>query len=513
MLKPNNQALKLHTTDKRSKMGYPFDVNSDVWKLDGSVTVHVSFLKHLEHKTDEGARKTLSRYAQELAATTVKQMISSLKNYLRNTNENKISLIGLSNWRAKLTGEDEAIMGGIKSFLLCWYDWGFPGIDSESAKYLDSLVLKGRIKGKAVKGACPYSGPYSTLEQAALIDSITGLFAENKITLTQCSLFFTLLFTGRRAVQIRSLISEDVKIGKSNGVVNYFVNIPRTKQNGNEFRWEFRKISLNSDLYYVLKNQMNYSIKILESTFGVKLTDKQKLEMPVFINEEVLSEYRTFESLYADSKVKKDLMFLTSLQALNLMADLSVKNEAKSERTGEYIHITSRRFKYSKGTNLYRRGISGVSLAYALDHSDTQHVGVYTENTVEAADIIDQSMATALAPLAQAFAGTLIESEKDAIRANDPHSRVKNEAHNSIGNCGTHDFCTSGLRACYTCVKFQPWKDAPHREVRDFVLEERERQLNAGVSKHVIESSDRLLLAVEQVIQMCDVKTGDNAYE
>jgi hypothetical protein len=255
------------------------------------------------------------------------------------------------------------------------------------------------------------------------------------------------------------------------------------------------------------------SIKILESTFGVKLTDKQKLEMPVFINEEVLSEYRTFESLYADSKVKKDLMFLTSLQALNLMADLSVKNEAKSERTGEYIHITSRRFKYSKGTNLYRRGISGVSLAYALDHSDTQHVGVYTENTVEAADIIDQSMATALAPLAQAFAGTLIESEKDAIRANDPHSRVKNEAHNSIGNCGTHDFCTSGLRACYTCVKFQPWKDAPHREVRDFVLEERERQLNAGVSKHAIESSDRLLLAVEQVIQMCDVKTGDNAYE
>ncbi|POC77734.1 hypothetical protein CRN61_19545, partial [Vibrio vulnificus] len=100
-----------------------------------------------------------------------------------------------------------------------------------------------------------------------------------------------------------------------------------------------------------------------------------------------------------------------------------------------------------------------------LWHEDTQHVTVYTEFNEEMADRIDEALATDLTPLAQAFSGTLIDSEKDAIRANDPRSRINNDEGNPLGNCGTFGFCANGSVHCYTCNKFQPWLNAPHEKM------------------------------------------------
>jgi len=194
---------------------------------------------------------------------------------------------------------------------------------------------------------------------------------------------------------------------------------------------------------------------------------------------------------------------MTKQQAAAVLRVVAIKNMARSERTGEFINFTSRRFRYTKGTNLARRGITGVALAAALDHTDTQNIDVYTENTEEMGQQISAIMAPILAPLAQAFAGKLINSERDALRANDPHSRVKNGISKTVGNCGTFAFCASGYRACYTCVNFQPWRDAPHEEVLNEILSERKRQEELQVSPNVIQSTDRLLLAVQQVILIC----------
>ena len=164
---------------------------------------------------------------------------------------------------------------------------------------------------------------------------------------------------------------------------------------------------------------------------------------------------------------------MTASSAQELLRCVAVKNTARSERTGDYINFTAMRFRYTKGTNLARRGISGVALAAALDHADTQNIGVYTENTEETAKQIDEIMAPILAPLAQAFAGKLITSERNAARANDPNSRVKNSNSENVGNCGTYAFCASGYRACYTCSSFEPWLEAPHEEVLNEILAER----------------------------------------
>jgi hypothetical protein len=53
-------------------------------------------------------------------------------------------------------------------------------------------------------------------------------------------------------------------------------------------------------------------------------------------------------------------------------------------------------------------------------------------------------------------------------------------------------------------VNFQPWRDAPHQEVLDVVIEERSRQVSLGISSSVIQATDRLLLAVQQVVLLCN---------
>lgn len=52
-----------------------------------------------------------------------------------------------------------------------------------------------------------------------------------------------------------------------------------------------------------------------------------------------------------------------------------------SERTGERIHITSRRFRRTVGTRAAEEGHGELVIAELLDHSDTQSVGVYVQAT------------------------------------------------------------------------------------------------------------------------------------
>lgn len=488
---------------RKSKMGYEFDSNTNIWQLDGSIRVNLGTLRELDEATSKGIRMALCRYAEELSPETVRGTLSRFNLYLDSTGESSVNVKGLVNWRATLENEQEARMGALKSFLISWYEWEFPGMDKESVEYLEGLRLKGIIKGKAVKGACPYSGPLTPQEQGALLDWAAGAFTQDSLSLAQFALLLTLIFTGRRMVQIRALRVCDIKAREDQNGREYILNIPRVKQRGVGYRESFRSITIVHDLYIVLRNQYLASIKRIESQLNEKLPDNVKQQVPIFLEKSRIDDLDSLEQLTNELKNRQDFFHMSKTTAQYELGKVAVKNTAKSERTGDYINFTSKRFRYTKGTNLSRRGIQGLALAEALDHSDKQHVGIYAENTFETAAIIDETMAVVLAPLAQAFAGKLITSEREAQRKNDPHSRVKNSEASDVGSCGTHGFCASGYRACYTCVEFQPWLDGPHEEVRDEIVAERKRQQEMGISTHVIQSSDRLLLALEQVIFMC----------
>ena len=179
-----------------------------------------------------------------------------------------------------------------------------------------------------------------------------------------------------------------------------------------------------------------------------------------------------------------------------------------SVRTGEAINITPYRFRRTTGTRAAVEGHGELIIAELLDHTDTQNVGVYVQAVPEIVERIDRAMAFHLAPLAQAFAGTIVSSEADAIRGGDPSSRVCDPRFDPsmkpMGSCGSHGFCGAMAPvACYNCRSFQPWLDGPHEAVLDYLIAEREHLL-AGADIRIASINDRTILAVAEVVARCN---------
>ena len=255
---------------RKSKMGYDFDENSEIWRLDGSVEINLSLTDLLDDKTSQGFRKSLSRYGEELSSNSTYNMINQMTMYCAYNGARTVNVIDLTNWYSSLTNETEYRLGALKSFLLAWHDWGFPGIGSDVVEYLDELTLKGNVKGKAVRGACPHSGPLTLLEQGSLSDWASNAFTESKINLTEYCLLLSLLFTGRRIGQIRALRACDLAAKEDKNGNDYVVNIPRVKQKGVGFREAFRSLSVIEDLYLLLENQAKASQKLVEQQIGTE---------------------------------------------------------------------------------------------------------------------------------------------------------------------------------------------------------------------------------------------------
>ncbi len=505
--KEGARVLKSYSGDHRSKKGYIFTFEKDRWIISGGKTLVFENLPDADEDFWMGVRAALSRYAEELSDAHTKNMLMCTKRYLRVTGEREITIEGLSKFRNTLGPNEECVLGSVKGFWLSMYDWGLPGIDKETANVLEELTLAGNEKGAAILRRCPYTGPLTELEQSALLEwAVNALNAEdeaNRITLEEYAYLLSLLYTGRRPVQILSSRFGDLSIEESSDGNNYKFNMPRAKQRGIGFREEFNEIPIDEDLYLALRGVVNQSVNKIEELFGKKMSIQIKDTLPLFIHWGRMKKAGGYEGYLDCIKETPDHFQVNGDKADSFLKKIARKSTALSERTGDYIQLSSRRFRYTKGTNLYNLGISGLSLAWALDHSDNQNVGVYTENTPKTAKIIDEVMSEALAPIAQACAGTLIDSERDALRRDDPRSRVKNDRSSSIGSCGSYEFCAFGHRSCYGCKHFQPWRDAPHHEVLEDLLEERKRQVERGVSAKVIQSTDRLLLAVQHVIHMC----------
>ena len=179
-----------------------------------------------------------------------------------------------------------------------------------------------------------------------------------------------------------------------------------------------------------------------------------------------------------------------------------------SERTGETLNLTSHRFRRTLGTDMNREGAGLGAIAFALDHTDYQSAGVYTATTADIATRLDRKIGKLLAPLAQAFAGVIVRDESEAVRGDNPESRIRTmSGSDNVGTCGNFSFCGSRAPiACYTCVKFQPWIEAPHEENLNRLYEEREEILDATGDETIARQLDRSILAIEDVIRRCELK-------
>lgn len=499
------QRLDKHTYLSRDDR--EFDIDSDSWRLNKNVVVAVKWASRLDSVVASSLKAVLARYAEEYAAETVKGLNDEVRRYFNLIGDREFKVDSLISFRSNLSGDEEHKLAKIRMLIRNWSEWGYPGISLDVIKLLNGWRLKGVEKGKAVKSLDAHEGPLTEIEMNGLVDAMLQAYMQGELSLAEYALSAILVYTGRRPIQITSLKIRDIGSRQSEKTNEYWINFPRAKQRFSKWRSEFSEYHINEDLWCLLRLHAKQVIERVESEVGFSLGGDLKGELPLFPDYKVIAACKESEQLVKacssdESHVERDY-------CNEVMSGLEKKLDVYSERTGERLNLATRRFRYTLGSNIAREGKGELIIAEALDHSDTQNVGVYVKNLPDVVERIDKAVALQLAPLAQAFQGVLIESEDQAERGNDLRSRIGNGEVN-VGNCGSYGFCGAMAPvACYTCKHFQPWVDGPHEIILEELLEKRNEVLRNTKDIKIASSNDRLILAVAQVIRRCKAKKSE----
>jgi integrase len=377
----------------------------------------------------------------------------------------------------------------VRPILRKWHLMGLAGV-SDAVGLLESLRTKDPVKGRAVRTHDPKKGPFTSIEFDGLLSTLDQRVADGSMDASYAVLAYLLIGLGIRPVQCALLKVRDIRCESHDGRRRYLLRVPQVKQGHREARAEFRERVLPESLGKLVHEHAQRLhgdfLEILEDPWSAPL-------IPARAPSAALARGYEYHSVAFD---------LTQ----GLQTALG-KLEVYSERTGKSLHTAAIRFRRTFATRAAAAGWNPAAIAEALGHSNTKNVMVYVEAIPDIAARIDRAMAAEMAPLAQAFAGTLIKDEGEAIRGGDPASRIVDarvdRSGKPLGSCGQYSFCGfSAPLACYTCQHFQPWLDGPHESVRDYLLNRRAHLLETA-SEQIAQINDRRLLAVEQVIQLC----------
>jgi len=379
-----------------------------------------------------------------------------------------------------------------------WYLWstdtGLTGFDEDVAAELDAIRLKGSSRSVAVMRQDPQSGPLRRSEYEALETVLRSPQAEMLPLLDRVVAWLFLCF-GPNPRNLTLLSEKDlVTTLLSDGSVVHELRIPRIKKRTPGERDQFRTRRLVPEVAELI-NKLILQNRELESAASTKDSFRPLLRGP--------ERKLLIGTPFARHRFR---MRVGELGAVlhRVSATFSLK-----AHDGSPLHLTPRRLRYTFATKLVADGASPQEVADALDHSDTGYVMVYFNTRSDVVQRLDKAMGLALAPIAQAFMGVVIDDESGATRARDKGSRIRHysptmKSLENVGSCGSFGFC--GLMApiaCYTCTHFQAWLDGPHEHVFDELERKRNDRLAAGADPKMTQIHDKTMLAVAEVVLRC----------
>lgn len=487
-------------TNRLSKEGYEFSLTSYKWKLSKDVGFKLDWSEKLSPILKKGFIYTMGYFAENQSPFTTDGYGIRLKSFFDQISYGEITPVSLINFKSS---NDENVVGVVRTFLRRWHDLGYDGISEEVIRLLSSWTLKGIVKGKPVSSLDPIKGPFSDIEFAAIQEQLPVGFSEGLYNANDYAQTLISLNTGRRPIQISNLKAGDMFTAQSKeGVTLYYLNIPRAKQGG-IWRESFKRTPITEDLWTVINITLNDTLTRLELDFSLNLTKKQIQLLPLFPSEifwdELIDDLGCLDDISSHQR-----SHIPSSQITKTIKRVIESLKITSERTGKLLIANGYRFRYTTGTRAAREGFGEIIIAEILDHSDTQHAGVYTKNVPEIAKHISDIMNALMLTYAQAFAGTIIKNEGEAQRSGDRTSLIRTHG-SEIGSCGSYGFCSAMAPvACYTCNKFQPWLEAPHTEILKMLVEQRERIKEVTGELTIAAINDRSIIAVAQVIKLCE---------
>ena len=503
----NNISLVAQPLSAVSRAGYEFDPNSYRWVLSRDVTFSLEWTyQTLSEQLRSSFIKTLRWYAENKSDKYTEAMYSKFKLFCNNMGvTEEVTTVDIINFKASLNKSRQYLVGNLRTFFNDWDELGHPGISEDVLHLMDEWKIKGNPQGEAVRNRCPVTGPLTKFELQSLFDGSVNAFSTGEVNLEDYTLIRLFVATGRRPSQMSDLKAGDLeKIYNVDGTAHqYFLSIPRRKQAEIEWRGEFKKFAITPELGCLIEQLVKENESRFREIVKSESIENGKL-IPLFPRWSfVVPSSAGSVAQLLDSDYFHQPSGDVSKQFSTAVND---KIKAFSERTKAPLQVTPVRLRRTKGTMAAKEGYGILAIAEILDHSNSSNAHIYTENGPETATKIDKAIAQQLAPFAQAFTGTLVNDSSEAQRGNDPTSVIRTKSA-PVGNCGQFGYCGSYAPiACYTCKRFNPWLLAPHEEVLDSLLKDRERMLKDTGDETIASANDRTIFAVTQVIQMCDKK-------
>lgn len=499
MSNQQQQTVAVTSSPYQTIDGHVFDASEYLWSIPtaaGMVSLNFSNIPGASRVLCEGIKEACVSMLLSIAPERVMKALSAYRVLFRflsssyNTPIEELSLADVLRFGESLSKRQRYQLRRLKEQLILWSDSGAYGLSPELRRALPTLETETHEVGAAVRTMDPEKGPLTDLEYEGVITSIRQKFAKGTIPEADYTLLLLAITLAARPLQLAMLKACDFSESKrDDGSVISILQVTRLKQGqGIRPRTLFRPRQLAPAMAELIRRQIanvrNWAIS----------KDIDPESAPIFPS---ASDHHLAQE-FADIGLAGHCSGKNISEKLSRLLDLVA---VQSPRTGKPLNLFQTRLRRTFGTRAAAEGINPMVLADLMDHSWVDSSMVYIETRPEMIERIDKAVAIKIAPLAQAFAGTL------ARRPDIPKGRIihfpEQQALEQVGECGKFAFCgLAAPLACYTCNYFHPWIDAPHEALLEQLLAERDELLLAADAR-IAAVNDRTILAIADVVSRC----------
>jgi len=480
--------------------GYIFDPVPDRWVVAtplGPASFNFTNLTGASAELRAGVKEACASLLQTISPSRAMQALSAYRVFIRYLSRearrdevNEIDVRDVLRFGASLTKRQRYRLRRLKEHLMLWAGTGAYGLTRNLQRALPKIVTEAHEVGAAVRTMDPDAGPLTDLEYEGVVTAMRKGFASGSLGLADYTLMVLALTLAARPLQLAMIKVKDFSESRrEDGTAVFILHVTRLKQGqGIRPRTLFRPRELATGIGNLVRSQCN-AARQWAIEHGVA-TD----EAPLFPSLDKKRRSSDSADIGLDGHFGgKDL----SRKLSRLLNKLNVV----SHRTGKPLALFQTRLRRTFGTRAAAEGLSAAVIADLMDHSWVDSSLIYIETRPEMMERIDKALALKIAPVAQAFAGTLVR-QNDDLAAKIIHFATRDTLER-VGGCGKFAYCgLAAPLACYTCAYFNPWIDAPHEALLDQLLAEREELRQVTDLRHA-SVNDFTILAVADVVGRC----------
>lgn len=364
-----------------------------------------------------------------------------------------------------------------KTFIVRWNGDGGLLWGDQYGLLVHALPSQSNKKNMA-RSADPYAGALTESEVRDVTFAVCKGYEQGLIHIEHLAVFFFALLLGYRQSQILNLKAEDLRYNDE--IKSWQLRVEMIKQKSKS-----APVYVTVRLPVLINTLLDYLVPLCKRRKKTYLIHRSTTVAGYLIPEELIEEL-------PDKKCLGNTIF-DRIQ--KVVYSLGVRT-ARVE--GGLVNLNFIRFKHTLLTRAAVNGATAHELMYLGMHNDLTSARSYIDSIPAAQARIREELGPAFSSIAQAFLGQVYEGgyEKAILEMPDSIKRHYGIAQaKPIGVCGSSINCTDHAPiACLLCPKFQPFRDAPFGEYRNYLIAECESQ-----------SSYQVKEKIEEYIQACDM--------